>query len=102
MQKNYFIAQESSRYSARKQDGFFLLFVYIKPFRKKIGFCICMEIIMTSIIERQRVRFYIHKKQKKMRNVFIYKKLDTFQKARQFPLRFYIQKVIHFTLRDFL
>ena len=36
-----------------------------------------------------------------MRNVFIYKKLDTLQKARQFPLRFYIQKAIHLTLRDF-
>ena len=34
-------------------------------------------------------------------NVFIYKKPDTFQKARQFPLRFYIQKAIHFTFRDF-
>ena len=29
---------------------------------------------------------------KKMRNVFIYKNPDTFQKARQFPLRFYIYK----------
>ena len=36
-----------------------------------------------------------------MRNVFIYKKPDTFQKARQFPLRFNIQKSIHLTLRDF-
>ena len=32
---------------------------------------------------------------------FIYKKLDTLQKARQFPLRFYIQKERHFTLHDF-
>ena len=36
-----------------------------------------------------------------MRNVFIYKKPDTFQKAREFPLRFYTQKAIHLTLRDF-
>ena len=36
-----------------------------------------------------------------LRDVFIYKKPDTFQKARQFPLRFYIQKAVHFTLRDF-
>ena len=31
---------------------------------------------------------------------FIYKKPDTFQKARQFPLSFYIQKAIHLTLLD--
>ena len=34
-------------------------------------------------------------------NVFIYKKPHTFQKARQFPLRFNVQKAIHLTLRDF-
>ena len=53
--------------------------------------------MMTAIIERQRAR----KKQKKLRNVLIFKKQDTFQKAIQFPLRFYIQKAIHLTLRDF-
>ena len=42
---------------------------------------------MTAIIERQRERLYTQKA-KKLQNVFIYKKLDTFQKARQFPLRF--------------
>ena len=36
-----------------------------------------------------------------MQNVFINKKPDTFQKARQFPLRFYKQIAIHLTLRDF-
>ena len=30
-----------------------------------------------------------------------YKKPDTFQKSRQFLLRFYIQKAIYLTLRDF-
>ena len=34
---------------------------------------------------------------KKLQNVFIYKTQDTFQKARQFPLRFYILKAIQFT-----
>ena len=53
-----------------------------------------MKITMTAIIERQRARLYAQKT-KKIRNVFISKKPDTFQKARQFPLRFYIQ------LRDF-
>ena len=57
-----------------------------------------MKITMTAIIERQRARLYT--KSKKIQNVVIYKKPDTFQKARQFPLRFSIQKAIHLTLRD--
>ena len=60
-----------------------------------------MKITMTAIIERQRTRFYMHKNQKQLRNVFIYKKSDTFQKARQFTLGFYIQKAIHLTLQEF-
>ena len=91
MQKNYFIARESSWYSVRKQDWFFLLFVYINTFRKKIGFCIRMKIMMTSIIERQRACLYTQKA-KKLPNVFIDKNPDTFQKARQFPLRFFNTK----------
>ena len=59
-----------------------------------------MKITMTAMIERQRARLYTQK-QKKLRNVFIYKNPDTFQKARQFPLRFYIQKAMHLTLEDF-
>ena len=59
-----------------------------------------MKITMTATIERQRARLYTQKA-KKMRNGFIYKKPDTFQKAKQFPLRFYIQNAIHLTLRDF-
>ena len=55
---------------------------------------------MTAIIERQRERLYTQKA-KKLRNVFVYRMLDTFQKARQFPLRFEIQKAIHFSLRNF-
>ena len=59
-----------------------------------------MKITMTAIIERQRGRIY-KQKAKKSKNFFIYKKPDTFQKARQFPLRFYIQYAIHLTLRGF-
>ena len=59
-----------------------------------------MKITMTAIIKRQRACLYTQKA-KKLRNDFIYKKPDTFQKARQFPLRFYIQKAIHLTLRGF-
>ena len=33
--------------------------------------------------------------------IYIYIKPDTFQKARQFALRFYSQKVRHFRLRGF-
>ena len=50
---------------------------------------------------RKTTRTLIHKKSKKHSEMFLYKKPDTFQKARQFPLRFYIQKAIHLTLRDF-
>ena len=50
-----------------------------------------MKITMTAIIERQRARLYTQKA-KKLRNVFIYKKKDTFQKATQFPLRFIYKK----------
>ena len=44
---------------------------------------------------------YSRQKAKKIAKRFIYKKPDTFQKARQFPLRFCIQKAIYLTLRDF-
>ena len=51
---------------------------------------------------RKTTRTLIYtKKQKNFPNVFIYKKPDTFQKAKQFSLRFCIQKAIHLTLRDF-
>ena len=66
----------------------------------KIGFLYMNENFITAIIERPRARIYTQRA-KKMRNVFIYKKPDTFQKDRQFPLRFYIQKAMHLTLRNF-
>ena len=59
-----------------------------------------MKITMTAIIDRQRARVHTQKA-KKLPNVFIYKKRDTFQKAGQFPLCFYKQKAIHLTLRGF-
>ena len=40
-------------------------------------------------------------KNQKLRNVFIYKKPDILQTARQFTLRFDTQKARHFTLHDF-
>ena len=76
-------------------------FFYIKTFGKKIGFCIWMKITMTAIIERQGARLGSYMHNLFLRNLFIYKNPETFQKARQFPLHFYIQKAIHLTLRDF-
>ena len=78
---------------------------------------------MTAISESQHARFYIHNKQKKLRNGFLYKKPDTFQKLDNFRYVFiykkpytlgyeifheifevviYIQKAWHFALRDVL
>ena len=55
-----------------------------------------------TISKRQRARFYILKKPKQCEMfIYIYKNLDTLQKAGQFLLRFYIQKVGHFMLHDF-
>ena len=45
--------------------------------------------------------FIYTKNQKIEKRLYIYRKRDTFQKARQFALRFYSQKGIHFTLQDF-
>ena len=50
---------------------------------------------------RKTTRMFIYTKAKQLRTVFIYKKPDTLQKSRQFRLRFYIQKAIHLTLREF-
>ena len=50
--------------------------------------------------KRQRARIYKYKGQKQLRNILIYKKPDTFQKAGQLTLRFYIKKERHFTLRN--
>ena len=56
---------------------------------------------MTPTSKRKRARSYIYKKQFFCENfIYIYKKHDNFQKARQFPLLFYSQKAWHFTLRD--
>ena len=47
---------------------------------------------MTPTNKIQRARFYIYKMQKNCETLmYIQKKPDTFQKARQFALRFYSQ-----------
>ena len=46
---------------------------------------------------RKTMRKFIYTKSKtNCETFFIYKKPDTFQKSRQFPLRFYIQKAREF------
>ena len=60
-----------------------------------------MKITMTAILERQRARLYTQKA-KKLRNFFIYKKLDTFQKARQIPLGFKYKKSYTWHYRIFM
>ena len=55
---------------------------------------------MTAISERQRAQFNIYKKQKNAKRFYI-QKSETSQKARQFPLRFYLQKYAHFVLLGF-
>ena len=90
MQKNYFISQESSRYSVRKQDLVFLLFVYIQTFQKKLVFY--MNENYDDCHHLKTTRTFIYTKIKNLRNAFIYKKQYTFQKARQFSLRLYVQK----------
>ena len=62
-----------------------------------------MKITMTVIIERQCKRFYIQKNPKKLQNVFIYKKPDTLHYGifhENFQVGIYIQKALHFALRD--
>ena len=55
---------------------------------------------MTAICKIQRTR-YISTKWKNVKHLFIHRNPDSLQKARQFPLRLYIQKASHFTLRNF-
>ena len=74
--------------------------MYIKTLRKKIGF-VYMNENYDDCHHRKTTRTFIYKKQKILPNVFIYIKPHTFQKARQFPFRFNIQKSIHLTLQDF-
>ena len=57
---------------------------------------------MTAVSKRQRARFYIHKKRTEIAKNILYKRPDTWQKARKFASRFHIQKSGHFTLRDLL
>ena len=57
---------------------------------------------MTPISEIQCARFLLTRiKQKNDTFIYINKKTDTLQKARQFALHFYSQKSRHLKLRDF-
>ena len=79
-----------------------MLFVYIKTFRKTKLVLVYKFKLQWLPSAKYNMHIYIYiQKAKKLRNVFIYKKPDTFQKARQFALRVYIQKARHFTSRNF-
>ena len=54
---------------------------------------------MTPISERQHARF-IYTKRKFSKRLYIFKRKDSLQKARQFALRFYSKEARHITLRD--
>ena len=79
----------------------FLLYVYIKTLRKKNWFLYINENYHDCHDRKAMLTFIYTQKTKKLLNILIYKKPDTFQKARQFPFRFSIQKAIHLTLRHF-
>ena len=66
---------------------FYLFLCILKTFRKKIGFCIWIKLQWLQS-SKDNAYVYIHKNKNKVLNVFTYENPDTFQKARQFPLRF--------------
>ena len=69
----------------------FFLFCLYKNVSQKNWF-LYMDENYDDCHHQKTTRTCTNTKSKKIENVFIYKKPDTFQKARQFPLRFYIQK----------
>ena len=81
---------------------FFPLCIYINVSQKKSFLDINVDNNDYHQKKRTCTVLYIQKT-KKMRSVYIciYINPDTFQKARQFPLRFYLEKSRYFTLRDF-
>ena len=106
--KNHFIAQESSRYfgfflPVRKQDWFCFDFCAYKNFSQKKWIFIYECKFQWLLSARDNVHFFIFSKiNKNAKRLYIHREQDTLQKARQFPLRFYIQKSWHFTSIDFL
>ena len=78
MQKNYFIAQESSRYSVRKQDWFFLLFVYIKVSQK--NWFLYMNENYNDCHQLKTTRTFLYTQKSKICETFLYTKSQTFFK----------------------
>ena len=85
--------------SVRKQDWFFA-FCVLKNVSQENLFVYKWKCTITAIGKRQRARFYIYKKAKTC-DSFLYTKSRHFAKSKKFPVTFYIQKVRHFTLRNF-
>ena len=103
MQNSIFIAQENSQCLGLKKKPDvnmidFFGFLSMK-FRKKTNFLYMNENYIECHEQKTTCKLMYIEKEKSSKT-FIYKKLDTFQKARQCPLRFYLEKAIHLTLRD--
>ena len=96
MQKNYLIAQESSRYSVRRQDSFFCFFLY-KNVSQKIGFCIWIKIKICHHKKTTRTLIYT----KKNGNVFYIQKSWHFSKSYTISVTLFSKKNIQLTLRGF-
>ena len=97
--KLFYCSRELSVFRTYVNRIDFFAFCSYKNVSQNNWFCIWMKIMMTAIIERQSAQIYTQKV-KKMRNVFIYKKPDTFQKLNNF--RYVLcTKAIHLTLRYF-
>ena len=89
MQKNYFIAQESSRYSVRKQDLFFAFCVY-KSVSQKIGFC--MDENDDDCHHQKTTRTFIYTKSKKIAKRFYIQKARHFSKSKTISVTFLYTK----------
>ena len=106
MQDSIFIAQESSQYLGFKinpyvnRNGFFTSCKYKHVLQIKLLFAYTWK-YNDCHQQTTTCTFLYIQKAKQMRNVFIYNNLENFQKVRQLPLRFYIQKAGHFTLHNF-
>ena len=77
------IERQRARLYTQNEKKLRNVFIYKKPYTLRYG--IFHEIFEAGIYLQKAWHFAL-------RDVFIYKKLDTSQKARQFAIRFYIEK----------
>ena len=93
MQKNYFMAQESPRYSVRKQDWFFCFLCIYKNVSQKTWFLHMTE-NYDDCHQRKKTRTFIYKKSKNNCQTFLYTKSETlFKKLDNFRYAFISKKL---------